>query len=99
MRTDPLLLTFDEPTASLDAPSEKAVFDKYMARSARLAEALGAITVIVSHRFSTVSGADLILVMDRGRLVEQGTHQELMARESKYSELFSIQETAYRLPA
>jgi ATP-binding cassette subfamily B protein len=99
MRTDPLLLTLDEPTASLDAPSEKDVFDRYTARSAHLAEALGAVTVIVSHRFSTVSGADLILVMDRGRLVEHGTHQELMARESKYSELFSIQQTAYRLPA
>ncbi|NUW38695.1 ATP-binding cassette domain-containing protein [Nonomuraea rhodomycinica] len=98
MRTTPLLLVLDEPTASLDAPSEKAIFDRYMAQSKRLAESHGAITVIISHRFSTVSGADLILVLDQARLVDHGSHEDLMTRDSKYSELFAAQATAYRLP-
>lgn len=98
MRLSPLLFSLDEPTASLDAPSEKAVFDAYMARARRLAADQGAITVVVSHRFSTVIGADLILVMEQGRLIEHGTHEELLARDAKYGELFAIQADGYRLP-
>ncbi|MFI6991744.1 ATP-binding cassette domain-containing protein [Nonomuraea wenchangensis] len=98
MRTTPLLFVLDEPTASLDAPSEKAIFDRYMAQSKRLAESHGAITVIISHRFSTLTGADLILVLDQARLVDYGSHEDLMTRDSKYSELFAAQATAYRLP-
>ncbi len=52
-------------------------------------------TVIVSHRFSTVTGADLILVLHRGRLVESGTHAELMALDGRYADLYGIQATAY----
>jgi hypothetical protein len=55
----------------------------------------GGITVIVSHRFSTVAGADLILVLEAGRLVEAGSHEELLAAGSTYAELYSIQQTAY----
>ena len=51
--------------------------------------------MIVSHRFSTVTGADLILVMDDGRLVEQGTHEELLAIDGRYADLYRIQATAY----
>ncbi|PNG23734.1 hypothetical protein C1J00_02260 [Streptomyces cahuitamycinicus] len=55
----------------------------------------GGVTVIVSHRFSTVAGADLILVLEKGRLLNIGSHDELLATSTKYSELFSVQQTAY----
>jgi ATP-binding cassette subfamily B protein len=55
------------------------------------------VTVIVSHRFSTVTGADLILVLDRGRLVERGTHAELVKTGGIYAELYHIQATAYQV--
>jgi ABC-type multidrug transport system fused ATPase/permease subunit len=99
MRAGPLLFVLDEPTASLDAPSEHAVFARYTARARDLAARTGAITVIISHRFSTVTGADRILVLDRGRLVEQGTHQELIAAGGRYADLYTIQATAYAAPA
>lgn len=95
MRAQPLLFVLDEPTASLDAPSEHAIFERYMDRARQLATRTGAITVIVSHRFSTVTGADLILVLEQGRLVESGTHQELLARHGRYADLYGIQATAY----
>lgn len=95
MRRDPLLFVLDEPTASLDAPSEETIFRRYMDRARAHADRSGAITVIVSHRFSTVAGADLVLVMDRGRVVESGTHAELMAHGGRYAELYGIQARAY----
>jgi ATP-binding cassette subfamily B protein len=95
MREAPLLFVLDEPTASLDAPSEQEIFERYMARARSLAERTNAITVIVSHRFSTVAGADLILVMADGRLVEQGTHEQLLAVDGRYADLYRIQARAY----
>lgn len=95
MRPEPLLFLLDEPTASLDAPSEQAVFDAYMARSRQMAAANGAITVIVSHRFSTVAGADLILVMQDGRLVESGGHDELVDSGGVYADLFQVHADSY----
>jgi ATP-binding cassette subfamily B protein len=97
MRTDPLLFVLDEPTASLDAPSEHAIFTRYMARARELAARTGAITVVVSHRFSTVSGADLILVMAGGALVEVGTHAELVGAGGRYADLYGIQADAYAM--
>ncbi|MGK8502887.1 ATP-binding cassette domain-containing protein [Nocardia asiatica] len=99
LRAGVLLFVLDEPTASLDAPSEHAIFRKYMARSRASAEQTGAVTIVVSHRFSTVAEADLVLVMERGRLVEQGSHTELMARRGTYAEFYDIQAAAYSAPA
>ncbi len=97
MRTDPLLFMLDEPTASLDAPSEHAIFQHYMQRARHLATHHGTVTLVVSHRLSTVAGADLVLVLDRGRVVEQGTHEELMTAGGRYSELYGLQARAYSL--
>lgn len=99
MRPDPLLFILDEPTASLDAPSEQEIFQRHMARARELGARTGAVTVIVSHRFSTVTGADLILVLDRGRLAEAGPHDELMALGGRYADLYGIQADAYTAPA
>ncbi len=97
MRDHPLLLVLDEPTAALDAETEHALFERYAAAARATGENhRGRITIIVSHRFSTVRMADLIVVLDGARLVEVGTHDELMAKRGQYSELYSIQAAAYR---
>ena len=95
MRERPLLTIFDEPTASLDAETEHLLFERY-AEEARKRRADGAITVLVSHRFSTVRSADLIVVIDGGRVDDVGTHDELMSRGGLYAELYSIQARGYR---
>ncbi len=95
MRDQPLLLVLDEPTAALDAETEHALFERYAA-AARDADQSGRVTILVSHRFSTVRMADLIVVLDGARLVEVGTHEELMAKRGQYSELYGIQAAAYR---
>ena len=95
MRDQPLLLILDEPTAALDAETEHALFQRYAA-AAREAGGNGRITILVSHRFSTVRMADLIVVLDGARLVEVGTHEELMAKKGQYAELYGIQAAAYR---
>jgi ATP-binding cassette, subfamily B, bacterial len=97
MRDLPLLLVLDEPTAALDAETEHALFERYAAatRSAGGNDG-GRITILVSHRFSTVRMADLIVVLDGARLVEVGTHDDLMAKGGQYSELYGIQAAAYR---
>jgi ATP-binding cassette subfamily B protein len=97
MRERPLLLVLDEPTAALDSETEHALFERYAAAARGAGENLGGrITILVSHRFSTVRMADLIVVLDGARLVEVGTHDELMAKRGQYSELYSIQAAAYR---
>jgi ATP-binding cassette, subfamily B, bacterial len=97
MRDQPLLMVLDEPTAALDAETEHALFEHYAAAARGTGESnSGRITVLVSHRFSTVRMADLIIVLDGARLVEVGTHDELMAKSGQYSELFGIQAAAYR---
>ncbi len=97
MRERPLLVALDEPTAALDAETEHALFERYAAAAHdAAAKANGGITVLVSHRFSTVRMADLIVVLDGARLVEVGTHDELMARRGPYAELYGIQAAQYR---
>ncbi|HYT40343.1 MAG TPA: ABC transporter ATP-binding protein, partial [Acidimicrobiia bacterium] len=91
---DPLLLLLDEPTANLDAEAEFALFET-IARATRRARARGAVTMLVSHRFSTVRMADVIVVIDGGKVLEVGSHDELMARGGLYAELFSLQSSAY----
>ena len=95
MRDEPLLLVLDEPTAALDAETEHALFERY-AEAVRGASGNGRITVLVSHRFSTVRMADFIMVLDGARLVETGSHDELMAKKGQYAELYGIQAAAYR---
>jgi ATP-binding cassette subfamily B protein len=103
MRDRPLLLVLDEPTAALDAETEHALFERYAAASRRSCDnktgdsALeGGITILVSHRFSTVRMADFIVVLDGSRVVESGTHEELITRGGQYAELYNIQAAAYR---
>ena len=94
MREDPLLVFFDEPSASLDAPSEHALFERYVA-AARDGAARGTVTVLISHRFSTVSAADRILVLADQRVAEYGTHAELAAAGGLYAELYHLQARSY----
>jgi ATP-binding cassette, subfamily B, bacterial len=95
MRASPLLLVLDEPTAALDAETEHALFERY-ANALRSDTAGGRITVLVSHRFSTVRMADLIVVLVGARVAEIGSHEELMARGGPYAELYTIQAASYR---
>ena len=75
MREQPLLLVLDEPTAALDAETEHALFERYAAAARSGDDTSGRITILVSHRFSTVRMADLIVVLDGARLVEVGSHE------------------------
>jgi ATP-binding cassette subfamily B protein len=95
MRDAPLLLILDEPTASLDAITEAALFERYLA-ARKLASQTGAITLLVSHRFSTVRMADLIVVVDQGRVVASGDHASLIRAGGLYAELFEMQARSYR---
>jgi len=96
MRDQPLLLVLDEPTAALDAETEHALFERYAAAARTGNGNNGRITILVSHRFSTVRMADLIVVLDGAKLVEFGTHADLMARRGQYAELYGIQAAAYK---
>jgi ATP-binding cassette subfamily B protein len=95
MREAPLLLLLDEPTSALDAQAEHNLFEQYALGARRVAQRTGAITVLVSHRFSTVRMADTILVVGDRRIVESGTHEQLVARGGSYADLYTLQAKQY----
>jgi ATP-binding cassette subfamily B protein len=90
MRTRADILVLDEPTAAMDAQAEAEVFEHFrqLARER--------ITILISHRFSTVRMADQILVLNRGRIIERGSHEELMRLNGRYAQLFTLQARGYR---
>lgn len=95
-RKQPLLLVLDEPTASLDPQAEHNLFERYAQAARQSAQTTGTVTVLVSHRFSTVRMADLIVVLEGGRIREAGNHAELMANGGMYAELYQLQARAYQ---
>jgi ATP-binding cassette subfamily B protein len=87
---DAQLLILDEPTSSLDPQAEYEVFRRFRELTA------GKSAVFISHRFSTVRLANRIIVLEEGAVLEEGTHEDLLARGGRYAELFSLQAEAYR---
>ncbi|HWH09686.1 MAG TPA: ABC transporter ATP-binding protein [Solirubrobacteraceae bacterium] len=95
MRPDPLLVILDEPTASLDPVSEAALFARFANAARRARARTGAVTLLVSHRLSTARIADRIVVLNAGRVIEVGSHDELIAAAGTYAELFALQARGY----
>ncbi|HEX3904314.1 MAG TPA: ABC transporter ATP-binding protein [Polyangia bacterium] len=89
MRDEADILILDEPTAALDAEAEHAVFQRFRALAA------GRTTILISHRFPTVRMADRILVLEAGRVVEDGTHADLVAAGRRYARMFQLQAAGY----
>ncbi|WP_327070532.1 ABC transporter ATP-binding protein/permease [Kitasatospora sp. NBC_01250] len=96
MRQDPLLVVLDEPTAALDPRSEYEVFRQQIRLARELAGRSGTVTLIISHRFSTVRAADTILVLAEGAVVEQGSHEQLITAGGEYARMYGLQQAAYR---
>lgn len=94
MPSAPLLQIFDEPTAALDAQSEHDLFIRYIDNAER-ARDYGGITILVTHRFSTVQDADFVIVLHKGRMIEFGSHMELMELNGYYAELYGVQARGY----
>ena len=87
---DAQVLILDEPTAALDARSEYEVFQRFAELTA------GKMALFISHRFSTVRMADRIVVLEGGRIAEEGSHEQLTRRGGRYSEMFELQAASYR---
>lgn len=90
MREQADILVLDEPTAAVDAAAEAEIFEHFRELTR------GRIAILISHRFSTVRRADLIVVMEQGRILEQGSHAELMQAGQRYAHLFTLQAEGYR---
>ncbi|MBC7978432.1 MAG: ABC transporter ATP-binding protein [Myxococcales bacterium] len=90
MRRDADVLVLDEPTASMDAEAEVKIFDRFREVTA------DKIAIVISHRFSTVRMADQIIVLDRGKVIERGSHDALVAQAGRYATLFHLQAQGYR---
>jgi ATP-binding cassette subfamily B protein len=89
MREEADILVLDEPTAALDAEAEHAIFERFRTLAA------GRTTFLISHRFSTVRMADRILVLEGGRIREDGSHQSLLQANARYAHLFQLQAKGY----
>lgn len=98
MRERTLCLILDEPTAALDPAAESALFERY-ASAAEAATGNGGVTVLVSHRFSSVRMADLIFVVKDNRVIERGSHAELVALDGEYASMYRLQAAAYGIDA
>jgi ATP-binding cassette subfamily B protein len=96
MRDAPLRVVLDEPTASLDAPTETALLARHAATAREAAAAHGTITLLISHRFSTVRAADLIVVLEHGSVREIGSHRTLIAAGGTYAQLSSYRRARTR---
>jgi len=96
MRTEPLLMLLDEPSSALDPEAEHAILTGYLEHARAVADRTGGVTVIVSHRLSTVRDADHIAFLAHGAVVETGTHAELVQQGGAYAEMFALQARAYR---
>ncbi|MCH6548533.1 MAG: ABC transporter ATP-binding protein [Proteobacteria bacterium] len=90
MRSDADILVLDEPTAAMDASSEAAIFDHFRSQSHNK------MTILISHRFSTVRAADQIIVIHKGEILERGNHESLLAMNGQYAHLFKLQARAYQ---
>jgi ABC-type multidrug transport system fused ATPase/permease subunit len=90
MRSDADILVLDEPTAAMDAASEAAIFDHFRSQSDNK------MTILISHRFSTVRAAKNIIVIQQGKILEQGTHESLLAQNGQYAHLFRLQAKGYQ---
>ena len=90
MRNKADILILDEPTAAIDARAEAEIFSHFRSLT------VNKISIIISHRFSTVRMADHIIVLERGKICEQGSHAELIENEGQYSVLFNLQAQGYR---
>lgn len=90
MRENADILVLDEPTAAMDAAAEAEIFARFREHSR------DKMAILISHRFSTVRSADLILVIDQGHIIERGTHEELLAAEGRYAKLFHLQAAGYK---
>jgi ATP-binding cassette subfamily B protein len=96
MRPDPLLMLLDEPAAAMDAAAEHAMVERFCTAAAGERAGSGAITLFISHRFSTVRTADQIVVLDGGRVRESGRHRDLAGSSGLYAELYDLQARVYR---
>lgn len=96
MRTRPLLIVLDEPTSAIDAETERQLLDQHATAARTIGARTGAITILVSHRFSSVRSADLIVVLDRGRIVECGTHSTLCLARGLYADLYDLNASGYK---
>ncbi|TDO64029.1 ATP-binding cassette subfamily B protein [Kribbella sp. VKM Ac-2571] len=95
MRPAPALLLLDEPSAALDPETEHRLFEAWTKAASDLRVQAGTITVLVSHRFSTVRMADTIVVLQHGTIAEHGSHEDLVHKNGLYAELFNLQASAY----
>ena len=90
MRTGADILVLDEPTAAMDAGAEATIFEHFRRLTSNR------IAILISHRFSTVRMASQIVVIENGRIIERGAHEDLMALDGHYAKLFLLQAEGYR---